>query len=294
MNELETPMLITGTVHDLGGGLMIRRLLPYRKRHMVGPFIFLDHMGPVTFSPDSVSDIRPHPHIGLSTLTYLLQGRMVHRDSLGNVQVIEPGEVNWMTAGHAIAHSERAHTDDYGKPVRMEGLQFWLALPDDREDQEPAFAHYKKSSLPILSGPGFKATLIAGTAMGATSPVATSSPTVFVEFHVDSDSMIPFTPEQSEFEIAIYVLKGSARSQNTTIESGQIAILTPAITHQLEAQAGTHLIVIGGEAFKTQRFIYWNFVSSSREKIDAAKKAWKEEKFPLIPGDDQERIPLGD
>lgn len=290
----EDAMLVTGATHDLGGGFMIRRLLPYRKKRMVGPFIFLDHMGPIEFAPNSVTDIRPHPHIGLSTLTYLFQGRMVHRDILGNVQTILPGEVNWMTAGKGIVHSERAHADDYGKKVRMEGLQFWVALPDGAENGEPSFQHYEKSVLPVFEGGGFSATLVAGGAFGLRSPVRVSSPTIFMNIVANRASEVLFTPESGDFEIAVYVLKGALSFKSTRVEAGTIAILNVASSYSLRADAESHFILIGGAAFKTPRLIWWNFVSSSKEKIEAAKLAWKEQRFPLIPGDDQERIPLGD
>jgi redox-sensitive bicupin YhaK (pirin superfamily) len=291
--KLEDLMLVPGMTHDLGGGFVVRRLLPYRKKRMVGPFIFFDHMGPAEFIPSAETDIRPHPHIGLSTLTYLYEGRMVHRDTLGRVQTILPGEVNWMTSGKGIAHSERAHLDDYGKKVRVQGLQFWVALPDATEDQDPSFAHYEKSTLPVFPGNGFKATVVTGKAFGLSSPVKVSSPSVFVDIAVKTESEISFTPEKSDFEIAIYVLKGKVTYRNAAVEAGHLAILRESANLNLTADPETHFVMIGGEPFQTPRFIYWNFVSSSREKIEVAKKNWKEENWPTIPGE-HERIPLGD
>jgi redox-sensitive bicupin YhaK (pirin superfamily) len=289
----EEMMLVPGMTHDLGGGFIIRRLLPYHKKRMVGPFIFLDHLGPVEFTPNSVTDIRPHPHIGLSTLTYLYEGRMVHRDSLGRVQTILPGEVNWMTAGSGIAHSERAHADDYGKKVRMQGLQFWVALPDTKEDEAPSFRHYEKNKIPIFEGVGFIANIITGKAFGLESPVEVSSPMIFLDVLAEQASEINFVAEKSDFEIAVYVLTGKVTYRSGTIESGHLAILTHTNELKFQAEANTHFIVIGGEPFSTPRFIYWNFVSSSREKIETAKKAWKDERFPTVPGE-HERIPLGE
>ncbi len=290
-NEL---MMVPGMTHDLGGGFQIRRLLPYRKKRMVGPFIFLDHMGPVEFTPNSITDIRPHPHIGLSTLTYLYSGRMVHRDSVGSVQTILPGEVNWMTSGSGIVHSERAHQDDYGNPIKMEGLQFWVALPDDKEDGPPSFYHYDRASIPTFKDIGFNANVVVGSAFGLISPVESSSPSVFIDVTTDRKTDIPFSPEKPDFEIAIYVLKGKVTYINEVVEEGHLAICMKPMHCIFKAEADTHFIIIGGEAFPNLRYIFWNFVSSSHDKIEAAKKRWKEGKFEKVPGDDKEFIPLGD
>jgi redox-sensitive bicupin YhaK (pirin superfamily) len=289
----EEMMLVPGMTHDLGGGFIIRRLLPFRKKRMVGPFIFLDHMGPVEFVPNSMSDIRPHPHIGLSTMTYLYEGRMVHRDNIGQIQTILPGEVNWMTAGQGIVHSERAHADDYGKKVRMQGLQFWVALPDANEDDAPSFRHYEKKVIPEFKGEGFQASIITGSAFGLTSPVQVSSPMIFSDLQTTRATEILFRPENKNFEIAIYVLSGKISYRSGTVEAGTLAILQSATEFNFRADANTHFIIIGGEAFTTARFIWWNFVSSSRDKIEVAKKRWKEERFPIVPGE-TERIPLGE
>jgi redox-sensitive bicupin YhaK (pirin superfamily) len=286
-------MLVPGMTHDLGGGFVIRRLLPYRKKRMVGPFIFLDHMGPVAFTPNAETDIRPHPHIGLSTMTYLYEGRMVHRDSLGSVQTILPGEVNWMTAGRGIVHSERAHADDYGKKVRMQGLQFWVALPDATEDQAPSFRHYEKSGLPIFEGDDFKATIVVGSAWGLTSSVEPSSPMIFMDIVAKNCAEISFVPAKADFEIAVYVLTGKLSYREGVIEAGTLAILKDSSDVRLTAQADTHFIIIGGEAFPNRRYIWWNFVSSSHDKIDAAKAAWIADTMGQVPGE-HERIPIGD
>jgi redox-sensitive bicupin YhaK (pirin superfamily) len=293
MNAIDDKMiLVPGMTHDLGGGFSIRRLLPFRKKQMVGPFIFFDHMGPFEFVPTPESDIRPHPHIGLSTLTYLYKGRMVHRDHLGHVQTILPGEVNWMTAGKGIVHSERAHVDDHKKKIAMEGLQFWLALPDEKEDQEPSFHHYEKSSLPVFTGEKFSATVILGKAFNLTSPVKVSSPSLFLDIQTQGDSEINIVPENTNFEIAIYVLSGQISRGTEVVKEGHLAIFENANNLNLNSSSNGHFIIIGGEAFKTPRHIYWNFVSTSKAKIDLAKKAWRDETFPLIPGDDKERTPL--
>ncbi len=285
---------VPGMTHDLGGGFMIRRLLPFHKRRMVGPFVFLDHMGPIEIVPSAQSDIRPHPHIGLSTLTYLFEGRIIHRDHLGTVQEILPGEVNWMTAGSGIVHSERAHPEDYGKKIRMQGLQFWVALPDALEDVAPSFIHYGRSQIPEFQGAGFNARVVTGSQFGLTSPVAVASPSVFLDIRATSDTKIQIVPEQSNFQIAFYVLEGSIQYLSHTVQAGHIAVVGGLKEIELMVNRGTHFIVIGGEPFDVPRFVWWNFVSSSREKIERARKAWKENLFPLIPGDQSERIPLGE
>jgi redox-sensitive bicupin YhaK (pirin superfamily) len=243
--------------------------------------------------PNSESDIRPHPHIGLSTLTYLYEGRMVHRDSLGSVQTILPGEVNWMTSGRGIVHSERAHADDYGKKVRMQGLQFWVALPDSTEDQAPSFRHYEKNVLPVFSGKDFSATIVVGSAWGLTSPVEASSPSIFMDLQAKNTAEISFTPAQVNFEIAVYVLTGKLQYRDGEIAAGTLAILHESNDIRLQAETGTHFIIIGGEPFAKPRFIWWNFVSSSHEKIEVAKAAWKSDTMGQVPGE-HERIPLGD
>ena len=290
---IEEMMLVAGSVHDLGGGFVIRRLLPYRKKRMVGPFIFLDHLGPVEFTPNHETDIRPHPHIGLSTMTYLYEGRMVHRDSLGQTQTILPGEVNWMTAGNGIVHSERSHADDYGNKIRMQGLQFWVALPDSKEDQAPSFLHYEKKQIPEFNGEGFHAHVVTGRAFGLTSPVAVSSPQVFLDLRSTKATLVHFEPEDKNFEIAVYVLSGKLTYQAREVEKGILALLPSSAAFDFQVEDNTHFIVIGGEAFPNEKLIWWNFVSSSKDKIESAKKRWKEERFPTVPGE-TERIPLGD
>ena len=289
----ELLMLVPGMTHDLGGGFVVRRLLPFRKKRMVGPFTFFDHMGPAEFAPSRETDIRPHPHIGLSTLTYLYEGRMVHRDTLGNVQTIVPGEVNWMTAGRGIAHSERAHADDYGKPTRMQGLQFWVALPDDAEDEEPSFQHLPESALPVITGDRYRATVVAGSAWGKTSPLRVSSPSIFIDVRAEAGAAVSFTAERATFEIALYVLRGRVSYFGHPIEAGQLVVLKDSTGLRFEASEDTHFVVIGGEPFTTPRLIWWNFVASTKEKIQAAQAAWKEDRFGQIAGE-TERIPLGE
>jgi redox-sensitive bicupin YhaK (pirin superfamily) len=260
---------------------------------MVGPFIFFDHMGPIEFKPNRKSDIRPHPHIGLSTLTYLVKGRMVHRDNLGSVQTILPGEVNWMTAGKGIVHSERAHPEDYGKSVAMEGLQFWVAIPDETEDQPPSFHHYEKSQIPVHEGEGFRAKIVVGSAYGLKSAVRATSPTILAEFTASAGANISFEPEDGDFELALYVLKGGVSYYKTLIPEGHLAILKSESVIEFTPTSNSHFVILGGAAFKTPRLIWWNFVSSTKEKIDAAREAWRNDTYPKIPGE-TERIPLGE
>jgi redox-sensitive bicupin YhaK (pirin superfamily) len=285
---------VPGMTHDLGGGFVVRRLLPFRGKRMIGPFAFFDHMGPAEFVPGPESDIRPHPHIGLSTLSYLYEGRLLHRDSLGNVQGVVPGEVNWMTAGRGIVHSERAFPEDYGKMARMEGLQFWVALPDADEDREPAFRHFSASDFPRATFGGIEAVVVAGRAFGKTSPFQLTSPGFLLDLRAESAGRVTFEPESSTHECGVYVAKGRARFEGESIEAGTLAALPARDACEIEADAGTRLAVFGGQPFHAPKLIWWNFVSSSKEKLEAAKKAWKEERFPLIPGEDKERIPLGD
>lgn len=285
---------IAGRVHDLGGGLKVRRLLPDVSQQMVGPFIFLDHIGPFESTPDQNTDVRPHPHIGLSTLTYLFEGRIVHRDSLGEVATIEPGQVNWMTAGRGISHSERAHEGDRGRARRLHGLQFWVALADGQEQVPPSFQHY--TTVPRFSDQGLSVTLVAGSVFGQTSPVVTSSPLLFAEFKSLGDGPAPLHFSDQDlpggFESAVYVISGSVRvgtKDGLEVSELSFAYFEPGELKQLQVSRDTHFILIAGEPFKTERHIWWNLVSSSKERIELAKSAWRERTFPMVPGE-TERI----
>ncbi len=287
---IEKRIILTGKPHDLGGGMLIRRLLPQAPKRMVGPFTFFDHMGPIVAKPGQNMDVRPHPHIGLSTLTYLFEGRMVHRDSLGTTATIVPGEVNWMTAGKGISHSERAHDEDRGRERKMHGLQFWVALPDETEDCEPTFQHYPKSDIPSIDNESYRLTLAAGTGFGLESKVKTSSPLVLAHFSSkNSDGLLKV--EFPKFEIGIYLVSGKISADGEELEPFQMAIYPPGSSIDIKFKPQSVFIVLGGEPFKSPRHIWWNLVSSSREKIEAAKLAWKEGRFPMVPGE-TESIPL--
>jgi redox-sensitive bicupin YhaK (pirin superfamily) len=272
------------------GGFEVGRVLPYKGGRMVGPFIFFDHMGPAEFTagfPRSV-DVRPHPHIGLSTLSYLFEGEMTHRDSIGAVQPIRPGEVNWMTAGGGITHSERfealrAHGG------RMDGIQAWIALPDAAEEIAPAFSHHGASDLPTYEDGGLTARLIAGEGFGAKSPVQTHSPLVYAHWTLGAGARAQIPAEYSER--AAYVARGSVEVDGRSFGYGQMLLLTPGQPVVVQALEPAVVMVLGGEPVG-ERFIEWNFVASSRERIEQAKADWRAGRMKLPDADDQEFIPL--
>lgn len=280
---------IDGKKSDLGGGMFVQRILPDRKKRMVGPFCFLDRMGPITIAANRNTDVRPHPHIGLSTLTYLFAGRMIHRDSLGITAQIEPGGVNWMTAGRGISHSERAHEGDHDTSRHLHGLQFWVALPDGQEEIAPSFQHYDKSQIPEHENDERCITLVAGEGFGLKSPLAISSPLVFANITAKKDFSFDF--KASDFEFAILLLNGSAKIAGMDLQENQMLAFDKGPLPIVQVKQGTHLILIGGEPFSTPRHIWWNLVSSSQEKIEAAKLQWKNGTFPKVPGE-TEFIPL--
>lgn len=261
---------LIGKPHDLGGGLTVSRVLPQAKKRMVGPFTFFDHMGPVEVQAGQNIDVRPHPHIGLSTLTYLLEGRMVHNDSLGNKVVIAPGDVNWMTAGSGISHSERAPIEDQNKIRRMQGLQFWIALPNHLEDVEPSFDHYDKSLIPRKETSDYSLSVVAGEAFDLTSSVKTSSPLVLVEILAKSPNT-NLDIDFPNFEIGIYVVSGQAQFSAEKLSIHELLILPPNSKGILKIDQGSRVVILGGEPFLSPRHMWWNLVSSSKEKIESAK-----------------------
>ena len=269
------------------GGFTVRRVLPARARRMVGPFIFFDHMGPAEFPPGEGIQVRPHPHIGLATLTYLFEGEIVHRDSLGYVQPIRPGAVNLMTAGRGIVHSERAG-DDLTTTSRLHGIQSWTALPLDQEECEPAFLHYAMDEVPELEREGVRVRVVVGEAYGRRSPVAVLSPTLYLELRMPAGTDIELPGNYRE--MAAYVVAGAARVEDKEYPEGVMAIARAGATVQLHARGPSHLVVIGGEPLG-ERHIWWNLVSSSRERIEQAKSDWKERRFDSIAGE-TEFIPL--
>ncbi|MET0378280.1 MAG: pirin family protein [Spongiibacteraceae bacterium] len=299
---MANPIVITPHEKDLGGGFIVRRLLPAAALRAVGPFIFFDHFGPVEHRPTDNFDVRPHPHIGLATVTYLFEGAMVHSDNLGYVQRIEPGAINWMTAGRGIAHSERGPEDLRATPYRMHGLQLWCALPLAQEECAPAFEHTPASSIPVFTGERFTVRVLVGAAFGLYSPVTTFVETLYLDFDLKAGA--DFTLPPTNLERAIYVISGaatvdgnatnsaanSAASKGDTIGPLHMAQLTGAPT-RITAAVDTRMVLIGGEALDAHRHIWWNFVSSRKERIEQAKQDWKEKRFAPIPGE-TEFIPL--
>ena len=289
--------LIIPRARDLGG-FEVRRALPAPKRQMVGPFIFFDHMGPVEFLTGSGIDVRPHPHIGLATVTYLLKGEFQHRDSLGSNQMIYPGEVNWMVAGHGVTHSERTSAETRANPTSLHGIQTWVALPDAVEDSAAKFEHQDKSALPFLDAEGKAVRLILGTAWGEKAPVSTFSEMFYADAVLQPGAVLPL-PDDHE-DRGLYVIEGSIRVAGQVFEAGRMMVFRPGDRISIAAgDTGARIMVLGGETLNGPRYIWWNFVASSREKIEAAKAAWREGdwdhgRFRLPPGDDSEFIPAPD
>jgi redox-sensitive bicupin YhaK (pirin superfamily) len=280
--------VIGGRERDLGG-FVVRRVLPAAERQMIGPFIFFDHLGPTTFAPHHGIDVRPHPHVALATVTYLFSGAIEHRDSLGSVQVIRPGDVNWMTAGHGITHSERTPAAPRAAGDTVHGLQSWVALPDGDEDIEPAFDHHPAATLPRRALGGVELVLVAGEAFGLRSPVITRWPTLYVDARFAASSGLRL--ENSHEERAVYVVAGSVDIDGTAVHLGQLAVIAPGATPDLRALAAAHVMLLGGARFPTPRHLWWNFVASSEARIQAAKARWRNDGFPAVPGE-TEFIPL--
>lgn len=278
---------------DIGGGFVVRRLLPAFPRQGVGPFVFFDHFGPITARPEDNYDVRPHPHIGLATVTYLFEGAMLHRDSLNSVQRIEPGAINWMTAGRGIVHSERAPPDLRGTTYAMHGLQLWAALPKAFEDAEPAFRHTPSAAIPTWSQAGVDARILIGTAFGHTSPVETFAETLYVDVAASAGSSLtlPAEAHASAFERAVYSVDRAMIVDGVEVPAFVLAVLTPGAGSTIEAPNGARFVVIGGEPLDGPRVIWWNFVSSRRERIEAAKADWAEQHIGHIPGE-TEWVPL--
>jgi redox-sensitive bicupin YhaK (pirin superfamily) len=280
-------LIIEPRERDLGGGFKVRRILPYAKRRMVGPFVFLDHMGPTEFPPGGGIDVRPHPHIGLATVTYLFEGEILHRDSLGSVQAIRPGAVNWMTAGRGIAHSERTAPELRQSGHRLHGLQSWVALPAEAEESEPAFSHHPADSLPSWQEDGVSFRLIAGSAQGRQAPVPTFSPTFYVDARLDGGARWRL-PDEHE-ERALYVVDNPVDVDGQRIQPGRLVVLRAGAA-EVQASAPARVVALGG-AKLGERHIWWNLVSSRPERIEQAKADWKAGRFAPVPGE-TEFIPL--
>jgi hypothetical protein len=271
------------------GGFEVRRVLPWGGGRMVGPFIFLDQMGPVDFAPGQGIDVRPHPHIGLATVTYLFEGELVHRDSLGVVQAIRPGDVNWMTAGRGIVHSERTSPEIRASGQRMHGLQSWVALPGEYEEAEPAFDHTPAAKLPERDGDGVKLRVIAGRAFGLASPVRVFSGMFYVDAAMSVGAILNIPDEYAER--AAYVLQGTVTAEQRDFGAGTLLIFANGSKAQLVANGASRVALLGGASLEGKRHIWWNFVSSSRERIEQAKRQWAYGAFPQVPGE-TEFIPL--
>jgi len=267
----------------------VRRVLPFESRKMVGPFIFFDHMGPTNFALGQGIDVRPHPHIALATVTYLFSGALEHRDSLGTVRVIRPGDVNWMTAGRGIAHSERTPQALRQSGEPSHGIQSWVALPDGQEDVEPSFVHYPAAGLPQRTVDGVHLAVIAGEAFGMRSSVATLWPTLYVDTQFADGASLEVAPEHTER--AVYVAQGQLEIGDAVLTEGQMGVFDPGTRPRLRARGATRAMLLGGERFPTPRYIWWNFVASSQDRIDAAKARWKSGEFDEVPGE-TEFIPL--
>jgi redox-sensitive bicupin YhaK (pirin superfamily) len=287
----EAEMVILPPVRDLGDGFKVRRALPSAHRRMVGPFIFVDQMGPTAFDAGTGLDVRPHPHIGLATVTWLLEGEILHRDSLGSVQSIRPGEVNWMTAGAGIVHSERTGPEMRAAGGTLYGLQTWVALPVAHEETAPAFSHHKAHELPMLADGGVSLTLIAGRSDGLVSPVPTFSDMVYAG--IDLAAGARYQVRAEHVERAIYVVSGAVtvEGQSGGFAAGELVIFRPGAEIVLRGDGPARLMLVGGEPFPEPRAIYWNFASSRPERIEQAKADWRAGRFADVPGE-REFIPL--
>jgi redox-sensitive bicupin YhaK (pirin superfamily) len=281
--------VIVPRARDLGG-FSVRRALPSAERQMIGPFIFWDQVGPAVFKAGEGIDVRPHPHIGLATLTYLFEGQILHRDSLGSVQAIDPGEVNWMTAGRGIVHSERTAAEVRQREAPLFGIQSWIALPARDEETDPGFAHHTAGDLPVVEGEGKTVRLIAGSLYGLRSAVRTFSEMVYADAELQPGATLPIPAEFDER--AVYVATGSVAIGADVFDSGRLVVLGKAPV-TLRAQVASRVLILGGEPMDGPRFIWWNFVSRSRDRIEAAKADWRAGRFEAVPGE-SEWIPLPD
>ena len=280
---------IAGRARDIGG-FQVRRFLPSRTSPSVGPFVFFDHAGPTDLAPGHGLDVPPHPHIGLATVTYLFEGAIVHRDSLGSHQVIQPGDINWMTAGRGIVHSERTGPELRRTGSRLNALQIWVALPLAHEETEPEFHHHPGETLPSLSVDTAHIRVLAGSAYGKTSPIHTFSPMFFLDVSLPAGTPLPLPREYPDR--AVYVIEGTVDCETEVATPGRILVFTPEAGVALRASSNCRLVLFGGAPLDGKRHIWWNFVSSSKERLEQAKRDWKAGKFPKVPGDEVEFTPL--
>jgi redox-sensitive bicupin YhaK (pirin superfamily) len=281
--------VIDARPRDLGG-FTVGRVLPAAARRLVGPFVFFDHMGPAKFAAGRGVDVRPHPHIGLATVTYLFDGEIVHRDSLGSHQPIRPGDINWMTAGHGIVHSERTEAEARRAGSRLNGLQLWVALPLAYEETSPAFRHHPAATLPVFDLDGVRIRVLAGAAWGRTSPVGTFSPLIYAEAVLPAGSELRLPDEHADR--AVYVVDGAIGAGEEYAERGRMLVFATGAEVVVDAVNDARVALIGGAALDGERHLWWNFVSSSRERIEEAKRDWRGGRFPKVPGDETEFIPL--
>ncbi|MDE2384667.1 MAG: pirin family protein [Alphaproteobacteria bacterium] len=281
--------VIVPRVRDIGD-FQVHRALPAAERQMIGPFIFFDRFGPVVMKKGTGMDVRPHPHIGLATVTWLFDGIIFHRDSLGSEQPISPGELNWMTAGKGIVHSERTPTMFRALGQTMFGLQSWVALPKKHEDTAPAFEHVAEAQMPVLQDNGRWVKVIAGSMYGETAPVKTMSDMFYADVRLEAGAALPLPPEHEER--GLYLVAGKIEVAGREIEPGKLVAFKPRSEIIVKALEASHFMLLGGEPMDGPRHIWWNFVSSSKEKIEAAKEEWRTGKFKIVPGDEKEFIPL--
>ncbi|HEY4091994.1 MAG TPA: pirin family protein [Luteibacter sp.] len=287
-----TTDFIDGKQKDLGDGFKVRRMLPHLKARHVGPFVFFDQMGPADFGEDSGMDVRPHPHIGLATVTWLFAGAIRHRDSLGSLVDIHPGDVNWMTAGRGIVHSERTPPDERHRGQALHGIQVWVALPKTHETMDPEFHHHAAATLPKVDVEGGQLVVIAGEAFGAASPVRVFAPMFFVEARLRKGARMPMPAQHAEW--GAYVVEGAARFGGVELKALDMAVAHDGEPPVLEVTEDALIMLFGGAPLDGEPHLWWNFVASSKELIEAAKADWSTQasRFPVVPGDEHERIPL--
>ncbi|MBV8977424.1 MAG: pirin family protein [Alphaproteobacteria bacterium] len=283
-------IVLKGKAHDLGDGFFVNRILPQPGRRTIGPFVFLDQFGPAAFAPGRGIDVRPHPHIGLATVTYLFEGSQVHRDSLGTVQSIYPGDVNWMTAGRGIVHSERTGPDVRAHGHRMHGIQSWIGLPREDEETQPSFQNVRQADLPELNRDGVKLRLVVGKAFGLTSPVRVFSPIFYADARFAGGGKLEMTDEHDER--AVLVIEGGVTVNGRPCVVGDMVVMEKGEAAALASDAPARAMLLGGAPLDGERHVWWNFVSSRQSRIEQAKDDWHAMRFGTIPGDDKEFIPL--
>jgi len=288
-NDDPIDRIITPTTHDLGG-FKVHRTLPSKPHQMVGPFIFFDQMGPAHLDIGTGIDVRPHPHINLATVTYLFAGAIDHRDSIGTFARIEPGAVNLMTAGHGIAHSERSPGDERAHGPDLSGIQTWIAMPEDKEEIDPAFEHVAKAELPLIEAHGATARIIMGELWGRRAPTTVYADTIYADILLTPGASIPI--DAGADERAVYLAIGEAEIDGMPMAINTLYVLKPGVAMTLRSTGGGRVMLCGGEAFTTERHVWWNFVSSRPDRIDQAKEDWKAGRFAKVPGDEKEFIPI--